>query len=69
MEVEVEEGGCARRDFEERVCLALRKIQRLTNCTTKVLETTLRELSSFLKMRVSPKCLRRSNKKLFQRTG
>jgi len=69
MEAEVGGETVSVQQFEERVCLALRKIQRVTNCTTKVLETTLRELRPFLKIPVSPKCLRRSNKVLFQRTG
>ena len=68
--MEVEEGDpVSVKQFEERVCLALRKIQRVTNCTTKVLETTLKELRPFLKIPVSPRCLRRSNRALFQRTG
>ena len=55
--------------FEEQLCLALRKIQRRTGCTTKVLEVTLKVLRPFFKRPVSPSCLRRSNRLFFERAG
>ena len=56
-------------EFTRQVRLALRKVQRRTSCATKVLQCTLELLQPFFKEHVPVTCLRRTNRRLFTRSG